>query len=152
MSSTDGRHSEHVEVRSQRGLNGLFEGGLTVGAAAQVTVTGSVSGPVRIEEGGILTVIGVFGGNVERNEGMLIVSGVSTIEPRSRGDVGAYALGVGSLTAMGRRALLLQADGSEVMIEGPVEKMSVDASAEYCTWVPAENRFVVLPGDSGGRS
>ncbi|HET8602404.1 MAG TPA: hypothetical protein VFM09_00600 [Marmoricola sp.] len=67
---------------------------VTVTGGATVAVQGTVDGPVTIDRGAKLCVDGLFSGWVERNEGLLVISGQANLDLTQR--MGRVGIAVGT--------------------------------------------------------
>ena len=119
---------EHPPVQQDAGhFQDLFVGAgfrHVLGAAERVTVTGgatvavqgTVNGPVVIGRGAKLCIDGLFSGWVERNEGLLVISGQANLDLTQR--IGRVGIAVGTTIVCtrtrpaGSKAWILTAEGT----------------------------------------
>jgi hypothetical protein len=100
--------------------------GITVTGSATIAVQGVVSGYVIIDRGAKLCVDGLLSAKVERNEGLLVIAGQATLDPKSRH--GRLGLAAGSVIRTRDRVFALGADGQLRRLVGMSARSNVDAS------------------------
>lgn len=136
---------EHLSVENDRRIIGALRSGATIRSHTQLTVTGSVSGVVNVEEGGILMVQGTFTGSVSSNAGTIILYGVAELDLGAI--VGNTVVGVDSLITTPRGEVFrLLPDGS---LDKITESLTGDnglsvRTDRVCFFDPRTSRFEPL--------
>ncbi|HET8602477.1 MAG TPA: hypothetical protein VFM09_00970 [Marmoricola sp.] len=129
--------------------------GISVTGGATVAVQGVVSGAVGIDRGAKLCVDGSFAGELERNDGLLVVAGQATLDLTRRN--GRLGLAVGSVIRSRDRVFALGDDGLLHRLQGLTTRLDVDADdVRYFDNAPPpvaddaeEARPTALPGPEG---
>ncbi|GAA3739563.1 hypothetical protein GCM10022239_14010 [Leifsonia bigeumensis] len=131
---------EHLVVTSDRMIQGAVRAGATVRSGGQLTVLGAFLGPAIVEADAILMVQGSFNGEIERNDGALLLYGQVGFEPRA--GVGRVAVGVDSLITTSRGAFRLAPDGDLIEVHGDQPAGSFNVQTDkVCVYVEEEGRF-----------
>ncbi|KAA1397784.1 hypothetical protein [Aeromicrobium ginsengisoli] len=138
-----GEFTDHVEFDQDETIQGSVTGGATVRPGLALVVQGHLTGVVMIGEGATLTIHGSFGGDVHRNDGLLLVAGLMTVDPQDiPGMVTCFA---GTLLTTGPDVLLLGEDGSLNKIGGGTHSnVTVNAGTEHA-FVFSKEQGAFLP-------
>lgn len=129
MEPESGRFDDLYVSAGIRQVQGTAER-VTVTGGATVAVQGIVNGPVVIDPGAKLLIDGLFSGWVERNEGLLVISGQANLDLTQR--MGRLGLAVGTMVVCSRtrpagsKVWTLTAEGTLQRIEGRTARTKVD--------------------------
>ena len=132
----NGGVDETLDLADQLTVNGSVTGPVHVHDGGHLIVNGMLSGDVRIDEGSFVTVNGQFAAEVMANNGLIIVSGLLATKPSDIS--GRLAVAIDS-NVVGQR---LMPDGS--LAEPGVGDQKFETHADQlCAW--DEGRFVPMP-------
>lgn len=129
MEPESGRFEELYVSAGIRHVRGSAER-VTVTGGATAAVQGIVNGPVVIGPGAKLCIDGLFSGWVERNEGLLVISGQANLDLTQR--IGRLGLAVGTTVMCtrtrpaGSKVWSLTAEGTLQRIAGRGARTQVD--------------------------
>lgn len=129
MEPESGRFQDLYVSAGVRSVRGSAER-VTVTGGATAAVQGIVNGPVVIDQGAKLCIDGLFSGWVERNEGLLVISGQANLDLTQR--IGRLGLAVGTTVVCtrtrpaGSKAWTLTGEGTLRRIPGLGARSQVD--------------------------
>lgn len=128
MEPESGRFPDLYVSAGIRHIRGSAER-VTVTGGATAAVQGIVNGPVVVEHGAKLCIDGLFSGWVDRNEGLLVISGQANLDLTQR--IGRLGLAVGTTVVCtrtrpaGSKVWTLTAEGTLLRIPGLAARSQV---------------------------
>ena len=141
-----GQHDfvDHLDVRSSRTIQGTLRAGATVRSGVQLTVQGAFVGQAVVEADAILMVQGSFNGDIQQNDGTVILYGQVSLDLTRA--VGQLAVGTDSLISTDSGHFRLAGDGELIEVHGggPAQRLTVQTD-RVCVYDQSEGRFRPLP-------
>lgn len=136
-----------MTIAHSREIHGAVRGPVTVKADACLVVKGSLTGPLHIETGGIVTVFGAFWDTDQlTNHGMLMIAG--TTDHVFCADSGMIAVAAGTLIMDRDRPEVVRIDGTCEGVATSAEEISININTEaddYVAYDSAIGMFKPLP-------
>ena len=140
--------AEHIDIASSRTIQGAVRKGATIRSGAQLTVQGAFVGPVIIESDAVLMVQGSFNGEIQQNDGTLILYGQVSLDLDQ--PTGRLAVGIDSLVTIDRGAFRLSPEGELIELRGNQPAGSFNIQTDHvCVYDENERRFRA-PHESDG--
>lgn len=133
-------HHDHLEVDSDRQINGMLRAGATVRGGSVLSVAGIVTGDVVVESDSALKVEGILNPTTLQNRGALWISGVAEVDFRGAGVLMASP---GTIFSSFSPPLRLQEDGS--LVEDRGGNTEQYNGSKVFVWSHRTEGFVLLP-------